>query len=507
MPRKCLVDQVILILIDDVRASHLFDLIGKGRLPNIAQIAEKGVSSQNCITSYPSITFPCYSNVIIGSYSGYFPKEGSGIPMYHWVGRSDPPVEKKRFPIIRNAGKGSHLLKLNDDLGPNCQTIFEQAGDGNFLSSLNLINRGSTLIPPKEYTSSSILQGVGKVFKDPKSVFNEKNVPKVTVAYVPKTDDLMHHKGFDHPEYINELVKCDKYIGSLIKTLRNTGYFDSTAIGIISDHGNYKAEKMYDIEPFFEAKGLIQYIPRKGTGDFDATIGGVGFFNFRGKDWFHHPTFNQLKEFEPSGPGGGNLDLFEMLWKIPGVKLMYYRDDDNTPDKGIIYLEHRDEKTGKKLKDTIEYEGHGIKQKTKYIPSDEDFYKYREHEETASLLDGKGHTIDEWLNATNQIDFPMIVDQVPRYFKNPRSCDIITSTLGEYGFGYEHGETKADYPYSHDIGLKKSMTVPFIIGGSPNIPNLNLSYCKTTDMVPTLLNMLGEKPHFSVVGKSVFDYS
>ena len=507
MPQDSLVDQVILILIDDVRASHLFDLIGKGRLPNIAQIAEKGVSSQNCITSYPSITFPCYSNVIIGSYSGYFPKEGSGIPMYHWVGRSDPPVEKKRFPIIRNAGKGSHLLKLNDDLGPNCQTIFEQAGDGNFLSSLNLINRGSTLIPPKEYTSSSILQGVGKVFKDPKSVFNEKNVPKVTVAYVPKTDDLMHHKGFDHPEYINELVKCDKYIGSLIKTLRNTGYFDSTAIGIISDHGNYKAEKMYDIEPFFEAKGLKQYIPRKGTGDFDATIGGVGFFNFRGKDWFHHPTFNQLKEFEPSGPGGGNLDLFEMLWKIPGVKLMYYRDDDNTPDKGIIYLEHRDEKTGKKLKDTIEYEGHGIKQKTKYIPSDEDFYKYREHEETASLLDGKGHTIDEWLNATNQIDFPMIVDQVPRYFKNPRSCDIITSTLGEYGFGYEHGETKADYPYSHDIGLKKSMTVPFIIGGSPNIPNLNLSYCKTTDMVPTLLNMLGEKPHFSVVGKSVFDYS
>ena len=507
MPQDSLVDQVILILIDDVRASHLFDLIGKGRLPNIAQIAEKGVSSQNCITSYPSITFPCYSNVIIGSYSGYFPKEGSGIPMYHWVGRSDPPVEKKRFPIIRNAGKGSHLLKLNDDLGPNCQTIFEQAGDGNFLSSLNLINRGSTLIPPKEYTSSSIIQGVGNVFKDPKSVFNEKNVPKVTVAYVPKTDDLMHHKGFDHPEYINELVKCDKYIGSLIKTLKNTGYFDSTAIGIISDHGNYKAEKMYDIEPFFEAKGLIQYLPRKGTGDFDATIGGVGFFNFRGKDWFHHPTFNQLKEFEPSGPGGGNLDLFEMLWKIPGVKLMYYRDDDNTPDKGIIYLEHRDEKTGKKLKDTIEYEGHGIKQKTKYIPSDEDFYKYREHEETASLLDGKGHTIDEWLNATNQIDFPMIVDQVPRYFKNPRSCDIITSTLGEYGFGYEHGETKADYPYSHDIGLKKSMTVPFIIGGSPNIPNLNLSYCKTTDMVPTLLNMLGEKPHFSVVGKSVFDYS
>jgi len=507
MPRSSLVDQVILILIDDVRSSHLFDLIDKGKLPNIAQIANNGISSQNCITSYPSITFPCYSNVIIGSYSGYFPTEGSGIPMYHWVGRSDPPVENKKFPIIRNAGKGSHLLKLNNDLGSNCQTIFEQAGDGNFLSSLNLVNRGSKLIPPKEYTSSSILKGIGAVFKDPKSIFNDRNVPKVTVAYVPKTDDLMHHKGFDHPEYISELINCDKYIGNLIEILKNTGYYESTAVGIISDHGNFKAENMYDIEPFFRENGLVQYQPRKGTGDFDATIGSVGFFNFKGKTWFHHPTIEELKNFVPTGPGSKNLNLFETLWKIPGVKSMCFRDDNNTSDEGVIYLEHRDEKTGRMLKDKIEYEGHGIKQKTKYIPDEKDFYNYSEHEESARLLDNKGHTIDEWLNATNQIDFPMIVDQVPRYFKNPRSCDIMTSTLGEYGFGYEHGETKAYYPYSHDIGLKKSMTVPFIIGGSPNIPKMELAYCKTTDMVPTLLNLIGEKPHYSVVGKSVFDYS
>jgi hypothetical protein len=507
MTRSSLVDQVILILVDDVRSSHLFDLIEKGKLPHIAQLAQDGIQSKNCITSYPSITFPCYSNVIIGSYSGYFPIEGSGIPMYHWVGRSDPPVVGKRFPIIRNAGKGSHLLKLNKDLGSNCQTIFEQAGDGNFLSSLNLINRGSVLIPPKEYTTQSIVKGVEDIFKDPKSLFEENSVPKVTVAYVPKTDDLMHNKGFDHPEYIDELIKFDTSIGLLVETLKNTGDLETTAIGIISDHGNYKAEKVYDLAPYFNEKGLTQYNPRKGMGDFDATIGSVGFFNFRGEDWFHHPTRKQLLEFSTSGPSSKKLNLFETLWNIPGVKLMYYRDDNNTPDKGVIYLEHRDGKTGKILKDKIVYEGHGIKQKTKYIPYAEDFYKYSEHEEAARLLDNKGHTIDEWLKATNQIDFPMIVDQVPRYLKNPRSCDIMTSTLDEYTFGYEHGQTVPFHPYSHDIGLKKSMTVPFIIGGSSNIPKMELSFCKTTDMVPTLLQMLGEKPHFSVVGKSVFDYS
>jgi arylsulfatase A-like enzyme len=47
------------------------------------------------------------------------------------------------------------------------------------------------------------------------------------------------------------------------------------------------------------------------------------------------------------------------------------------------------------------------------------------------------------------------------------------------------------------------MIVPFIIGGSPEIPKINLKYCKTTDMVPTLLDLLGIIPHKSVIGKSV----
>ena len=75
--------------------------------------------------------------------------------------------------------------------------------------------------------------------------------------------------------------------------------------------------------------------------------------------------------------------------------------------------------------------------------------------------------------------------------------------MGKYNFNYEHGETTGESPYSHDNGLRDSMIVPFIIGGSPEIPQMELTYCKTTDMVPTLLNLLGIKPHSSVVGKSV----
>ena len=84
-------NQVILILVDDVRSSHIFELISQKKLPNLAKLSQSGIVCQNCITSYPSVTFPCYSNIITGTYSGYFPIQGSGIPLYHYVRRLDPP--------------------------------------------------------------------------------------------------------------------------------------------------------------------------------------------------------------------------------------------------------------------------------------------------------------------------------------------------------------------------------------------------------------------------------
>jgi arylsulfatase A-like enzyme len=494
------VNNVILIFIDDVRASHLFELIDNKKAPNIAQLAREGISCRNCVTSYPSITFPSYSNLITGSYSGYYPKEGSGIPEYHYLTRTDPPSEGIRFPKIINCGGGS-LLKLNKQIGTNCKTIFEQAGDGEFFSSLNIISRGSLMVSPKPYTTEMILKNVEIAFRNPKE-FQFDEPPLITVAYVPYTDYLMHLKGFDHEDYINELLKCDAGIGNIIKTLKETGYYDSTAIGILSDHGNYKAKQLHDIEPYFNEIGLMQYNPKKGTGDFDATFGSVGFFNFRGIDWHHHPTIEEMKKYKLSGASKKDLNLFDMLWKVPGVKYMYYRDDDNTPDKGTIHLRYRDEKD-KIHEARIEFEGHGKNQKTSYKHDDLDIYGYENNEQSASLLDGKPHDIDAWLHGTNQVDFPMIIDQIPRYFKNPRSGEIVVSTLGEYSFGFEHGKTKPSSRYSHDICLRKSMIVPFIIGGSPDLPTKELKYCKNTDMVPSLLSLLGKKPHESVVGKSV----
>jgi len=501
MSRKSKISHVILLIIDDVNSSQFFELLESGKLPNFQTLRDSGTYCKNCITTFPSVTFPCYPNIVTGAYSGYYPKEGSGIPGYHWIARTDPPSEKSKPPFIRNYTPD--VLKVGRDLGKNVKTIFEQAGEDNFFSSLNVVFRGSYFSPPSKFNTENVFKNIESVYSNPAKFFDTKEVPRITVGYVPKTDELLHEKGFDHSEYINEIISCDRFLGSLIDCLKENSYYDSTAICMVSDHGNYKAGKTFDLEPFFEQKGLIPYDPKKGTGDFDANCGSIGHFNFPGDTWHHHPTQTQMEHFSPSGKKG-ELNLFKVLWDIPGVKLMYYKDDSCQPEQGTIHIQRKDDKTKRIKKGTIEYNGSGKELKTRYQFEDEEIFGYTKSPKARKLLDGKFHTIDEWLAGTYDIDFPILIDQLPRYFVNPRSCDIIISTMGEVAFNYEHGKTKNEHLYSHDIALKPSMTVPLIIGGSEEIPQIDIPYCKTTDIVPTLLALLGEPSHESVVGSSLF---
>jgi arylsulfatase A-like enzyme len=367
------------------------------------------------------------------------------------------------------------------------------------------VSKASQYRSPTKAITVDIFKIVEKAYISPKNEFQFNDVPKISVIYIAGTDKLMHEKGFDSQPYINEIINCDEGLGNLIETLKSQGYYEDTAIGIISDHGNYKAQNFFDIESYFRKMGLQQYYPKKKQGDFDANMGSIGFFNFKGETWYHHPNIAEMENFKPSGTGSNKLNLFASLWKIPGIKYMYYRDDENKPDRGILHLERKSNKTGKIIKGSIEYQGHGKNQKTKYIFDEEELFGYENYEVSAKILDNRYHSIDEWLAATHKIDFPMFIDLLPRYFKNPRSCDIMTSTCGEYGFNYEHGKTTSSKSYSHDIAIKKSMTVPLIIGGSLEIPELKLEYCKTTDAVPTLLDLLGITPHKSVVGTSILN--
>ena len=131
--------------------------------------------------------------------------------------------------------------------------------------------------------------------------------------------------------YLNVIQDIDSKIGELIngqgkrKGLKELGYWDDTAIVLTSDHGNYTAKQWVDIAPYFNKIGLIPLIPKKQDGNFDATMGSLGFFTLRGDTWLERPTSAQMQNYGPN-----HVDLInKVLLSIPGVKYLYFREDGN----------------------------------------------------------------------------------------------------------------------------------------------------------------------------------
>ncbi|TFG01726.1 MAG: hypothetical protein EU540_03020 [Promethearchaeota archaeon] len=516
------INRVIFCIIDNVRAEHLFNFIKGGLLPNFKKLMENGIFSKNCVTDFPTITYPTQQSLITGTYTGDYRKElCHGVPLSDWMGRHIAPPKLRCY-----ASKDLQIYKMNEDLGPNCQTILEMIDDGNTSSIVQFINRGADysfpenkiklafyylLLSRKRFflklialANTVIIQKILENFKKPKKYFGNNEPPICSHLLFFTSDILCHAFGYDSKYYKLNLIHIDKQIGILMRELDKMGYLDDTAIAITSDHGNYRAGKTGSLRNFFESFGLTHYHPRKNIkGNFNLCgFGGVGFLNFKGasshKYGWRHPTINELKKYGPK-----RINLLESLFKIEESHLMYYRDSNNTYDKGIIHLKRKDRTTGNIVLGTIEYRGTGHNYKTKYIAEDDnnDIFGYSNDDIASKLIDNRFHSINEWIEGTYHLDFPMYPDLIPRHFKNPRSSDIIVSTGGKVVFTHEHEKNKNEPLYTHDIGLRKCAIVPLMIGGSKEIPYKEITYCKTTDIVPTLLKFLGKSPHKSVIGK------
>ena len=520
------INRVILFIIDNIRSDDLFDFISKGLLPNIRKLMEKGIYSKNCITDFPPITYPTQVSLVTGTYTGDYRKENChGVPLMNWMGRNISP------PFLRNyTSRNLQIYKINEDLGDKCKTLLEMAGEGNTASIAQFINRGADYFFPERKTklvmyylilavfrnfkkmmvraNSALVQKLIDVFRKPKKYFNNSEPPIASLVWFPIPDILLHYYGSSSEIYKLNLLHIDKVIGVLIKNLKKMGYLDDTAIAITSDHGNYKAEKVGILTDFFNQNKLIHYHPRKKiSGNFNISkYDGVGFFNFKSsnrritKNGWNHPTIKELEEF-----GAEKVNLLQKLFKIEGSHLMYYRDEENTANKGIIHLKRKINKSNKFISGTIEYSGKGNDYKTRYKSENDevDIFNYTNDDKANKLLDNKFHSIQEWLSATYHLDYPMYPDLIPRHFKNPRSSDIILSNDGSVLYNIKDGKKNNDNISNHDIGLRNCMVVPLIIGGSSDIPQQKIEYCKTTDIVPTLLKFIGKKPHKSVVGQSL----
>ncbi|MHA1143682.1 MAG: alkaline phosphatase family protein [Candidatus Helarchaeota archaeon] len=495
------VERVIQLILDDVRADQFFQLLDDGKLPKIRKYLGDGIRG-NCTSIYPAITVPARLTLLTGAYPDAY-----SVPGMHWY-------ERRTNKIHNHASL--HSWDIPEMLGDRVKTLYEQVS-GNTADLFTLMHRGvdynfptkaqtvgiyiwhfyilrTSVVKANEFTVNKILD----MFTKPRKYFGNSDPPRFISAWFFSSDDLMHDHGYDSREYISNLIDIDRQIGVLIEGnnkhdgLKQQGYLDDTVFILSSDHGNYKAKRQVILEPYFQQHGLIPIKSgKKNRGNFDVAMGAVGQFYFKGKDPNSRPTQAELEKYGPN-----ELNLLKILRGIDGMKLLYYRDDENTPKKGMVHVEYLEDDTI--IEGTIEYEG----EKTRLTLPGKDFFGYSDDNMGAKMLDGKFHTLDEWIQHTHHLDFPAVADYVVRLFKNPNSCDVLCSTLGETIFNYEHGKTQNSHVYGHDIATHTGMTTPLLISGS-NITTRTLDHAKSSDLVPTIVKLLNGNLAPSVVGRSL----
>lgn len=455
----------ILLIIDDVRADQFFNLVSSGELKNIKDYLMDGLICQNCITTFISTTVPAHNSILTGHYM-----DGFGIPSLKFVDRSQAQLK------VIDYTKGLEGLKINDDMSQNVKTIYEMV-KGNSISTFEFVYRGASKkigFTREEYLSS-VDKVVANSFLNPDKYFKEKEEPELSVNWYFESDSVLHTYGPESAMYLKTLRGIDKSIGRIIKNLIKNGYFDDTVIIVTSDHGNYSAHDKKDLSIMLAKHGLTE------NKDYYADFGGVGMFYFReGTNWHKRPSLDRLAKY-----GHNKINLFDTIMKLDGVQRIYFRDEDCSKDKGIIHMKsHNGE-------GFIEYRNG----KTKYTYEKNELFGYETDDSASKLLDGKFHSIEEWLEHTYHIDNPIIIDQLPRLLNTDkqRSADIIAET--DVSTIYNH-------LYSHDVCLKSSMTVPLLIAGK-DLEKKEISFAKVADITPTILKLLGEKIDSQMIGKSL----
>ncbi|MGI8727331.1 MAG: alkaline phosphatase family protein, partial [Solirubrobacterales bacterium] len=142
-PRK-----LVLVLVDSLRTDMLLSTVEAGRAPTFAALLERGELVGECVSSYPSVTPVCTSEIITGRRP-----DDHRIPGMNWFHRAESRYVEygSSFEATRAFGLFTALYdtvyNMNmSHLSPEVDTIYERLADADLRSACTpfLIYRGRT---------------------------------------------------------------------------------------------------------------------------------------------------------------------------------------------------------------------------------------------------------------------------------------------------------------------------------------------------------------------------
>lgn len=243
-----------------------YDFISK--LPTFKTFIEQGCVIRDVRSIYPSVTYPCHTSIITGTYPdkhGIYNNEFAepSRPLkQHWRWHERNIKVPTLFDYARQAGlKTANIfwpVLADAPIDYNIPEIWSVDGDSSFIT---FWNNGSRKLLPLVLKYKHLLNGTSQPGVDNFSeavthVLLKKKHPDFLCLHFTELDSMRHYHGL-HTPFIDEiLVKIDARLSRLLATIKSIPYYKDANLILLGDHGGSDFKEVIDINGMLQAAGL-----------------------------------------------------------------------------------------------------------------------------------------------------------------------------------------------------------------------------------------------------------
>lgn len=468
-------DRAIFLLLDGARADVFQELLKAGELPNVARYMAEPGGVATATTVFPSVTGVAYAPYL----TGCFP-ERTNLTGVKWMDReryARRPISISRFRSYTGLG---HFM-WDRDLSREVSTLFELLRpSSNIFGTISRgtgVHRNAFLFRRVPWALNFVLTGDWAPIDQRANALllraAGRKRERFTFHTTLQVDEHSHHDGPFSPRVREGYRSFDRAVGALAARLRERGRLDRTLLVMGADHGHSEVHTHFDLEAFFEKRGLrTLYYPKAFTparwfaSEVAVMVGGngMGHVYLRGAGWDRDETGDERLAHVPG--------VVEDLLAEPAVDIVAWRPG---ADGAVRVVSRRGSALVTLGADDVEYR----------VETTDPFG----YGPLPRLL-----SRHEALVRTQHTDYPDGPVQIAQIFGAPRAGDlIVTSARGcDLRLRGEHRPHRSGHGSLH----RDHMAVPFAM----NHP-YDTSAVRTVDAFPTILALVGEPVPRGVDGR------
>ena len=503
----------IVFFVDGLNRQVFQELLAAGRLPTIQKyFIDRGLYADRCIVNIPAVTMANETSFVTGLFAGRH-----GVTGITWFDRT------RLF--FRNYEEVNQKNTLDGDY--TAPTIFERLGGETTFSLFFQAHRGATKFVENRLSAGPPYFFGWYQFVDRIALWRfdlvaqvakvQGRFPRLVIAYLLAPDLEAFRSGVSSAAYRRAIEHADAHIGRILRDLQTAGRLDRTLLILASDHGMMDTSRHWSIRNFLRDRldlavadhELADDVPFKirlayyrrtacvlaGSGERYRAIylrkprreastqarpgADAGFEN-----WLVRPSADDLRAYPTRQ--GRRIDLIQHLRETEAVDLLAYRAGPNrihlVTKQGLVELTRaspQDRRVAHRILEGDDPLGYA-----KTVP--------------ASMLDGKPHDSEDWLEASASTRYPDLVPQIMAYFDAPRSGDIIVFAQPSWDFA---GRLKGGHG-----GVQPEEMITVLLMAGPGVPHeRRLRPVRNVDVVPTLLGLLGRPVPADLDGRNLLE--